>query len=84
MTVPIDPRAFAQPDSRRHRGDIAATMPGYSTGSCWFFCDDEIALEDAARQSGVDVAEVEQALNAQLGSGGQTCCDRRKTEGELL
>ena len=55
------------PLSSRTVGDIAATMPG-ATGifrrfKLDFCCGGDIALEDAARQGGVDVAEVEHALN---------------------
>jgi regulator of cell morphogenesis and NO signaling len=63
---PADP--FKQSDS------IAATMPG-ATGifrrfKLDFCCGGDIALKDAARQGGVDVAEVEHALNSldELGS----------------
>lgn len=49
-------------------GDIAATMPG-ATGifrrfKLDFCCGGDIALENAARQRGIDLAEVEHALNA--------------------
>lgn len=54
--------------SNRTVGEIAATMPG-ATGifrqfKLDFCCGGDIALEDAARQRGVDVAEVEHALNS--------------------
>jgi regulator of cell morphogenesis and NO signaling len=49
-------------------GDIAATMPG-ATGvfrrfKLDFCCGGDIALENAARQGGIHLAEVERALNA--------------------
>jgi len=61
------------PLSSRTVGDIAATMPG-ATGifrrfKLDFCCGGDIALEDAARQGGVDVAEVEHALNSLDESG---------------
>ena len=54
-------------------GEIAATMPG-ATGifrrfKLDFCCGGDIALGDAAQQGGVDVAEVEYALNSLDESG---------------
>jgi regulator of cell morphogenesis and NO signaling len=54
--------------SSRTVGDIAATIPG-ATGifrqfKLDFCCGGDIALEDAARQGGVDIAELEHALNS--------------------
>ncbi len=70
MTAPSQ----QEPLRSRTVGDIAATIPG-ATGifrrfKLDFCCGGDIALEDATRQRGVDVAEVEQALNAldKLGS----------------
>jgi regulator of cell morphogenesis and NO signaling len=59
--------------SNRTVGEIAATMPG-ATGifrrfKLDFCCGGDLALEDAARQGGVDIAEVEHALNSLDGLG---------------
>ena len=45
-------------------GDIAATMPGATGILLDFCCGGDIALENAALQGGIDLAEVEHALNA--------------------
>lgn len=64
MVTPIQQASLR----RRTVGEIAATMPG-ATGifrkfKLDFCCGGDIALEDAARQRGIDVAEVEQSLAA--------------------
>lgn len=64
MTVPAND-LFA-----RHAtvGEIAAALPGatavFRRFGMDFCCKGNVALEDSARQRGVDVAEVEQALSA--------------------
>lgn len=69
MVTPIQQASLR----RRTVGEIAATLPG-ATGifrklKLDFCCGGDIALEDAARQRGIDVAEVEQSLAALEGTG---------------
>jgi regulator of cell morphogenesis and NO signaling len=64
MTSTVDQAALRG----RTVGDIAATLPGatgvFRSFRLDFCCGGDIALEEAARQRGLDIAAVEQALTA--------------------
>ncbi len=64
MTVPAND-LFAR---QATVGEIAAALPGatavFRRFGMDFCCKGDVALEDSARQRGVDVAEVERALSA--------------------
>lgn len=75
-----------QPLRSRTVGEIAATLPG-ATGifrrfKLDFCCGGDLALEDAARQRGVDIADVEQALDALAASG--AAAPASQETGELI
>jgi regulator of cell morphogenesis and NO signaling len=72
------------PLRRQTVGEIAATTPG-ATGifrrfKLDFCCGGDVALEDAARQRGIDLAQLEQALNALAETGSASPASRKTDE----